>query len=104
MTRLLLSEAASSSTWAPSGSLRTISYSVWAGAVVEPVLEALASTDSVMARSMSVAARLNRPFWAVISTLDRIGIVFRRSTTLWTWARAFRRAARSIVNFMFWSP
>src|SRR5262245_4409291 len=53
-----------------------------------------------MARSMSVAARLSRPFCAVISTLDRIGIVLRRSTTLWTWASAFRRAARSIVSFM----
>jgi hypothetical protein len=72
--------------------------------VVEPVLEALASTLSVMARSMSVAARLRRPFAAVIRTLDRMGIVFRRSTTLCTWARALRSAARSIVNFMDWSP
>jgi hypothetical protein len=55
------------------------------------------------ARSMSVAARLSRPFWAVISTFDRMGIVLRRSTTLCTWARAFRSAARSIVSFMVWS-
>src|SRR6478736_1203878 len=37
MVRLLPSEALSSSTWAPSGSLRTISYRVCAGAVVEPL-------------------------------------------------------------------
>src|ERR1700743_293076 len=55
-----------------------------------------------MARSMSFAARLIRPFCAVINTLDRIGMVFRRSTTLWTWARAFKSAARSIVSFMVW--
>ena len=103
MVRLLPSEALSSSTWAPSGSLRTISYRVWAGAVVEPVLEAVASTCSMMARSMSVAARLSRPFCAVIRTLDRMGIVLRRSTTLCTWASAFSRAARSIVSFMVWS-
>src|ERR1700730_13635225 len=34
------------------------------------------------------------------STWDRIGIVVRRSTTLWTWPSALRRAALSMVSFM----
>src|SRR5215217_118049 len=33
-------------------------------------------------------------------TLDRIGMVFRRSTTDWTWLRLLRSVARSIVAFM----
>ena len=37
---------------------------------------------------------------ASISTFDRIGMVFRRSTTDWTWPRLFRSVARSIVAFM----
>src|SRR5262249_48343479 len=41
---------------------------------------------------------------ASISTLDRIGIVFLRSTTDWTWLRLLRRVARSIVAFMSPQP
>src|SRR5690606_37681627 len=37
---------------------------------------------------------------ASISTLERIGIVFRRSTTDWTWPRQRSRLARSIVAFI----
>ena len=37
---------------------------------------------------------------ASIRTFDRIGIVFRRSTTLWTWPRPLRSVARSIVAFI----
>src|ERR1700682_2310022 len=33
-------------------------------------------------------------------TFERMGIVVRRSTTLWTWPSALRRAALSIVSFM----
>src|SRR5690606_19026573 len=35
-----------------------------------------------------------------ISTLDRIGIVFRRSTTDWTWERQRSSLARSMVAFI----
>ena len=38
---------------------------------------------------------------ASISTFERIGMVLRRSTTDWTWARLLRRVARSIVAFIF---
>src|SRR3954453_5674487 len=49
---------------------------------------------------MSVALSANPPASARSRTLERIGIVVRRSTTLWTWLSAFRRAARSTVSFM----
>src|ERR1700756_2591363 len=41
---------------------------------------------------------------ASISTLDRIGIVLRRSTTDCTWPRLFSRTARSIVAFIAPKP
>ena len=31
---------------------------------------------------------------------NKMGMVFRRSTTLWTWASAFNKAARSILSCM----
>ncbi len=34
------------------------------------------------------------------STLERIGIVFRRSTTDWTWLNPLSSVARSIVAFI----
>ena len=40
------------------------------------------------------------PSSASIRTFDRIGIVFLRSTTEWTWPRPLRRVARSIVAFI----
>src|SRR5262245_55259647 len=56
-----------------------------------------------MVRSISVAVRPRLPSFASSSTLDRIGMVLRRSTTLCTCARDFNRAPRSMVSFMaFW--
>src|SRR4030095_3588365 len=49
---------------------------------------------------MSVAVRATRSPLASTSTLLRIGMVLRRSTTLWTWPRDFSNAVRSIVSFM----
>src|SRR5579859_8286198 len=49
---------------------------------------------------MSVADRLKRPLSARSRTFDRMGMVFLRSTTLWTWPRARSSAARSMVIFM----
>jgi hypothetical protein len=40
------------------------------------------------------------PSWAESSTLARMGMVLRRSTTLWTCANALIRIARSTVNFI----
>ena len=54
----------------------------------------------MISRSMSVADSDNFPSAARRSTLDRMGIVFRRSTTLWTWASDGRSLARSMMNFM----
>jgi hypothetical protein len=65
----------------PSGSLRTTSNSVWAGAVTEPAFLIEASAASVASMSRSVAVRRRRSPSATIRMLDRIGMVFRRSTT-----------------------
>ena len=53
-----------------------------------------------MAISMSVAVSVSFPSRTVIMTLARIGMVLRRSTTLWTWASPFSRVARSAFSFM----
>ncbi len=53
-----------------------------------------------MVRSMSVAVRESLPPETSINTFERMGMVFRRSTTLCTWASDFSRAARSMVSFM----
>ena len=90
-----------SSTCAPSGSLRTMSYSVCAGAVVDPSVPIDAGDGSRQWRypcpSRSGADVLP---CASIRTLDRIGMVFRRSTTLWTWFKERSSSARSMVSFM----
>src|SRR3954454_8245921 len=97
--------AAVSSTWLPSGSLRTMSKKVWAETVVAPAWVTLAGIVSSTWRSRSVAISRSEPSSrASISTLDRIGMVLRRSTTDWTWPRLFRRTARSIVAFIALSP
>src|SRR5690606_28381995 len=54
----------------------------------------------MISMSRSVAEKLSLSRSAASSTLDRIGIVLRRSTALWTWPRAFKSAARSIVSFI----
>ncbi len=91
----------SNSTVAPSGSLRAISNSVPAGAVHRPSRAICTpGTSSTTAISMSVAVRRRTPPFASISTLDRMGMVLRRSTTLWAWPKALSRIARSTLNFM----
>src|SRR4051794_39804595 len=97
--------AAVSSTWLPSGSLRTMSKKVWAETVVAPAWVTLAGIVSSTWRSRSVAiSRIEPSSRASISTLERIGMVLRRSTTDWTWPRLFRRTARSIVAFIARKP
>ena len=73
--------------------------------VVAPGWLTFAGTVSSTCRSRSVAISLRVPSSrASRSTLERIGIVFRRSTTDWTWPRLLRRVARSIVAFMSLRP
>src|SRR5690606_16874588 len=84
----------------PSGSLRTISKMVCAATVVAPRCTVVAGTVSMICRSRSVAIRRRPSSSASISTFDRMGMVLRRSTTDWTWARAFRTAARSTVTLI----
>ena len=97
----ILPSAASSWTCDPSGSLRAMSNNVWADTVVEPAVSTWASTVSTTWRSRSVAISLMLPSaLASISTLERIGMVLRRSTTDWTWPRLFSNAARSMVAFI----
>src|SRR5712691_6790744 len=71
-----------------------------AGTVVEPLGPTSAAIVSVISRSRSVALKASVERSALISTLARIGIVFRRSTTRWTWPSDFRSCARSTVTFM----
>src|SRR6266702_1579463 len=71
-----------------------------AGTVVEPAVAVSAGSVSVTSRSRSVAFSDSFAFSARTSTLARIGIVLRRSTTRWTWPSDFNSAARSTVTFM----
>ena len=60
----------------------------------------LGQGSSMISMSRSVAEKARASRSADSSTLDRIGMVLRRSTTLCTWPSAFSSAARSIVSFM----
>src|SRR5882757_7198580 len=71
-----------------------------AGTVVEPLGPTSAAIASVTSRSRSVALQPSFELSALISTLARIGMVLRRSTTRWTWPSDFSSAARSMVTFM----
>src|SRR5712691_10208060 len=71
-----------------------------AGTVVEPPGPTSAAMVSVISRSRSVALKASLDLSALISTLARIGMVLRRSTTRWTWPSDFSSAARSTVTFM----
>src|ERR1700679_379880 len=77
---------------------------MWAGAVVEPPVPVSAASVSVTSRSRSVAFSDSRAFSARISTLPRIGMVLRRSTTRWTCPSDFRSCARSTVTFIAYPP
>ena len=55
---------------------------------------------STIVRSMSVAVSASMLSPASSRTLERIGMVLRRSTTLCTCASDFKRAPRSMVSFM----
>src|SRR4030095_12193078 len=71
-----------------------------AGTVVEPPVPASAASVSVTSRSRSVAFSDNFALSARTSTLPRIGMVLRRSTTRCTWPSDFRSCARSTVTFI----
>src|SRR6186997_782570 len=71
-----------------------------AGTVVEPPGDTSAAMASITSRSRSVALRLSLERSALISTLARIGIVLRRSTTRWTWPSDLSSSARSTVTFI----
>src|SRR3954469_3754764 len=71
-----------------------------AGTVVDPPGETSASTASITSRSRSVALRLSLDLSARISTLARMGMVLRRSTTRWTRPSDFNNAVRSTVTFI----
>src|SRR5947209_3413074 len=71
-----------------------------AGTVVEPEVAVSAPSVSVTSRSRSVAFSDSFAFSARISTLPRIGMVLRRSTTRCTWPSDFSSCARSTVTFI----
>src|SRR5215471_15146549 len=73
---------------------------MWAGTVVAPPGLASADTVSMTSTSRSVALRESLASLQLNSTLERIGIVLRRSTTRCTWDSDFSRSARSTVTFM----
>src|SRR6056297_53679 len=95
-------EAASSDsvTRAPSGSLRTISWSMTAETVVAPARSTCAVAMSTISISRSVARNCTRSPSASIRTLARIGMVLRRSTTDCACATALSSVPRSMLNFM----
>jgi len=84
----------------PFGKLGTISYIVAAGAVQAPSRVVVAATSSTIAISISVVVNVSLPLRTAIMTFARMGIVLRRSTTLWTWASALIRVLRSAFSFM----
>ncbi|MDT4874593.1 hypothetical protein FQZ97_1099030 [compost metagenome] len=67
----------------PSGSLRAMSFSIPAETVVAPGRSTCAFARSTISVSRSVARKLTPSGVASISTLARIGMVLRRSTTDW---------------------
>src|SRR3546814_2523731 len=78
----------------------------WSSDVCSSDLSTWAVADSTIWRSRSVAISLSplapdtgSPL-ASISTFDRIGMVFLRSTTDCTWPRLLSKVARSIVAFI----
>src|SRR5262245_3635653 len=71
-----------------------------AGTVVEPPAAISAAMVSVTSRSRSVALKPSFDLSALISTLARMGMVLRRSTTRCTWPSDFSSAARSTVTFI----
>src|SRR5262245_9856512 len=71
-----------------------------AGTVVAPPGPTSPEIVSVISTSRSVALKASLDFSALISTLARIGIVLRRSTTRWTWPSDLNSAARSTVTFI----
>ena len=79
---LLPVSSSESSTCAPSGSLRTISYIMCAGAVMAPASETSASTFSRISISRSVAVMIKLPFSAAIITFDKIDGVASFNDTL----------------------
>src|SRR6202034_2651594 len=85
---------------APSGSLRTMSKNMWAGTVVDPPGATSAAMVSVTSTSRSVALRLSFERSARNSTLARIGMVLRLSTTRCTWPSDLSNSERSTVIFI----
>src|SRR5229473_2176530 len=73
---------------------------MWAGTVVAPPGLTSAVTVSMTSRSRSVAFNDSSVTLERSSTLARIGIVLRRSTTRCTWDSDLSRSARSTVTFM----
>ena len=76
---------------------------MWAGAVIWPPVPTWAEVWSMISMSRSVAAKVAPSLSADSSTLDRIGMVLRRSTTLCTWPSALISADRSMVSFIAYS-
>jgi ABC-type uncharacterized transport system involved in gliding motility auxiliary subunit len=73
---------------------------VCAATVVAPARLTIAGARSTTSMSRSVARKLTASPSASISTLERIGIVFRRSTTDCARLMARRRALRSMLSFI----
>src|SRR6266849_5420850 len=73
---------------------------MWAGTVVAPPGLTSAVTVSMTSRSRSVAFNDSSVTLERSSTLARIGIVLRRSTTRCTWDSDLSKSARSTVTFM----
>src|SRR5262249_59976216 len=71
-----------------------------AGTVVEPPGATSAAIVSMTSISRSVAFNESLERSPCKSTLARIGMVLRRSTTRWTWPKDFSNSERSTVTFI----
>src|SRR3974390_396856 len=77
-----------------------MSKNMCAGTVVEPPGVTSAAIVSMTSISRSVAFNESLERSPCKSTLARIGMVLRRSTTRWTWPKDFNNSERSTVTFI----
>ena len=87
-------------TSAPSGNARQMSSNLRPDTVISPPAWTSALVWATSSTSRSVAVTASSPSFATSNTLDRIGIVWRRSTTPITACRGFRRTSLLALNFI----
>ena len=93
--------SALSVTLVPSGVARRISSSLRPGTVTSPGADTVSVAALTSSTSRSVPVTLRRLFFALSSTFESTGMVWRRSTTPITFCTGPRSSSRVAVIFMF---